>query len=560
MASRDFGYITLRNIAAYQPNGNPVPPNQVLVTSGTGEGRFTNRLIISTICVSTIQVSTIFIDNEIASSINTNYLTVNSTANISSLTTNFLTVNSTTLLSTTIINNTLSLIGNTPGDSEINLNNYNSRIGSNTPYNGLYLEASTTTSILFSNLNNTAGPYAQIGQGQSAFNGSVNVASTLTVSTFNTNQISTSNIQTNFVSTFNHIALFDGTSSVILDAQGSTLYVNGHPIITGGGISSVSSLFWLPGPDGTIYNENLGTLPGNYNLVGIGTNGAQLTALLDVAGTTRIASTLTVSSIVNVQQISTFALASASAISTASSFFIDYTVDIGYGPVYPTYPVLRFNSLKDGAQPKSLILTMGDGNPTWTSSWENFVLTNITNVCDNFYINSNSTFTQRFYTSTINTSTIYMFDVNSNLSFSSILNINSGIDATDNGLINIGTSYNPTITLGSAGTAHTVTMNGNLNVIGTAISRVATVAVTSDPGISGWNTFLGKYCFVDGASVGILTLPTNVTLDGTILVIRNTSISASITVTGATTASIILAGKTTSYVYTTSATAGWYTL
>ena len=103
MASRDFGYITLRNIAAYQPNGNPVPPNQVLVTSGTGEGRFTNRLIISTICVSTIQVSTIFIDNEIASSINTNYLTVNSTANISSLTTNFLTVNSTTLLSTTII-------------------------------------------------------------------------------------------------------------------------------------------------------------------------------------------------------------------------------------------------------------------------------------------------------------------------------------------------------------------------------------------------------------------------------------------------------------------------
>ena len=72
--------------------------------------------------------------------------------------------------------------------------------------------------------------------------------------------------------------------------------------------------------------------------------------------------------------------------------------------------------------------------------------------------------------------------------------------------------------------------------------------------------FIVIYCFVDGASVGILTLPTNVTLDGTILVIRNTSISASITVNGATTASIILAGKTTSYVYTTSATAGWYTL
>jgi hypothetical protein len=546
MASRDFGYITLRNISAYQPNGNPVPPNQVLVTSGTGEGRFTNSLIISTICVSTVEVSTIFIDNEIASSINTNFLTVNSTSNISSLTTNsltvistaninslttnsltvvstanisslitnfltvistaninslntdsltvastanisslttdFLTVNSTTLLSTTIINNTLSLIGNTPADSEIWLHNYKSRIGTSDPYGGLYLEASTTTSIWFSNLDATAGPYAQIGQDQSAFYGSVNVASTLSVSTFNTNQISTSNIQTTFVSTFNHIALFDGTSSVILDAQGSTLYVNGHPIISGGGISSVSSLFWLPGPNGTIYNENLGTLPGNYNLVGIGTNGAQLTALLDVAGTTRIASTLTVSSISNIQNISSYAISFASA---SNSNFIDFTTDIGTGINFD-YPVLRFNSqvTNPNIQNKSLTLYMNDGTPTWTSQWENYIMQDMKFVCQDFlvssiqdinlesqstiYLNTLDTFvSNQLYTSTFSTNTIYMGDVNSNLSFSSILNINSGIDATDNGQIKIGTEYNPTITLGSAGSTKPISINGSMTIYST---------------------------------------------------------------------------------------------
>jgi hypothetical protein len=53
MGSRDFGFLTLRNIQAFQSNGNPVPSNQVLVTTGTGEGGFTNNLNISTISVHT---------------------------------------------------------------------------------------------------------------------------------------------------------------------------------------------------------------------------------------------------------------------------------------------------------------------------------------------------------------------------------------------------------------------------------------------------------------------------------------------------------------------------
>ena len=127
-------------------------------------------------------------------------------------------------------------------------------------------------------------------------------------------------------------------------------------------------------------------------------------------GIVNINSTLSVSSIVNVQQISTFALAAASTISTASSYFIDYTVAIGSALPYANYPVLRFNSLKtdSGIQNKSLILTMGDGNPTWTSRLETSVVTDITNICDKFYISSNSTITQQFFTSTINvTSTFY---------------------------------------------------------------------------------------------------------------------------------------------------------
>ena len=394
MSSRDFGFLTLRNLRAYQTNGNPVPTNQLLVTTGPGSAGFSNSLNISS-----IEVSTISIQVENVSTINAS--TINApTINLSSINTNFLTVNSTTTLSTTIINNTLSLIGNTPSDSEIWLHNYNSRLGTSDPYGGLYLEASTTTSIWFSNINATNGPYAQIGQDQSQFYGSMNVASTLFASTLDADIISTFMI--NVIST---LTFYDGTSSVVLDAVGSTLYVNGHPLITGGGISSVSSLFWVPGPNGTIYNENIGTGGGNYYQVGVGTYGAALKATLDVAGTTNIASSLTVSSIFNVQTINT---SSISASAPSNPYFINYTQNIDGGAV--PYPVLRFNSLKNGGtENKSLTLKMGDGVAIWSSEWEGYLMQDMQFLSYNFYVSSvSTTVLQCTSTLTVNTANTYI--------------------------------------------------------------------------------------------------------------------------------------------------------
>lgn len=56
MTSRDFGFLTLRNTTAYQPNGNPVPPNNVFVTSTNGTSIFSGTMTISTLNTSTLNV------------------------------------------------------------------------------------------------------------------------------------------------------------------------------------------------------------------------------------------------------------------------------------------------------------------------------------------------------------------------------------------------------------------------------------------------------------------------------------------------------------------------
>ncbi len=86
MTSRDYGFLTLRNTTAYQPNGLPVPPNRVLITSTNGAGVFSNSINLSTINVSSlnvhqidadiIDVSTIQVDTLSASSISTNLITM----------------------------------------------------------------------------------------------------------------------------------------------------------------------------------------------------------------------------------------------------------------------------------------------------------------------------------------------------------------------------------------------------------------------------------------------------------------------------------------------------
>ena len=105
-------------------------------------------------------------------------------------------------------------------------------------------------------------------------------------------------------------------------------------------------------------------------------------------------------------------------------------------------------------------------------------------------------------------------------------------------------------------------INGDLTVNGTSISRVSTTSIPSNPGSGGWTSYYGKYCFIDGDSVGTLTLPTagDVPSDGTILVIRNIGTSGTITINNSIGGASILAGKTISYVYTTTVAAGWYSL
>ncbi len=105
-------------------------------------------------------------------------------------------------------------------------------------------------------------------------------------------------------------------------------------------------------------------------------------------------------------------------------------------------------------------------------------------------------------------------------------------------------------------------VTGNLIVNGTSVSRVSTTSIGTDPGSAGWVNYYGKYCFVNGNSVGTLTLPTggDVPSDGTILVIRNISGTTSINIVNSIGGASILADKTISYVYTTSVTPGWYSL
>lgn len=117
---------------------------------------------------------------------------------------------------------------------------------------------------------------------------------------------------------------------------------------------------------------------------------------------------------------------------------------------------------------------------------------------------------------------------------------------------------NPVLTIYPNGNTE---IYGNINITGTAISRVATAEITT--GTPNWSDFFGKYSFVNGDSVGTLTLPTGVSapLNGTIIVIRNIGISTSLIISGAIGSPItILPGKTSSFVYTTTVTTGWYAL
>jgi hypothetical protein len=249
MSSRDFGFLTLRNVTAYQPNNLYVPPNNIFVTTTNGVARFSDNITISSINVSTLNHttvtgSTISVLSILASSISTGYLTA-SVAGISSLSVSSLTATN---------------------ENVLNINASSISTG--------YLTASvagiSSLSVSSLSVNSITGTNASF--------------SSLNASTANITSLNTSSIMTSTISSVNMFLSSLELTAGIFDSSAS-LFVNGFPVITEATVSSVSTVFWNDsnGTNGAIYNNNIGASGGNYYLVGIGTGqSGVLNAVLDV--------------------------------------------------------------------------------------------------------------------------------------------------------------------------------------------------------------------------------------------------------------------------------------
>jgi hypothetical protein len=288
MSSRDFGFTTLRNVTAYQPNNLYVPPNNVLVTSTNGAAVFSDNISISTLNASTINVGTKNASTINASTVNTG------------------TLNASIISSTTIIHK------------------LNIQAGANDSGGGYMSEfartaSSGTRTVDYQVAGNSSGFLAHwqdaryvynpanspdiaqvwgivtssiitpsIGPniGDIRFYNSMYVNRLLEASTINTNVLSSNTINTKYMSTSKHITILDNNlSSIVLDSLGSNLYVDGQKVLTGTSISTVSSLYWSSiGGGAGIFNDTIG-IPPYYYQVGIGTNGTPLNATLDVLNT-----------------------------------------------------------------------------------------------------------------------------------------------------------------------------------------------------------------------------------------------------------------------------------
>jgi hypothetical protein len=247
MSSRDFDFLTLRNLIAYQPNGARVPPNYILTVSTNGIGVFSNVINPSTVNANTINTnlldaniisagiyfgSTIECNNLLAySSIRTastitSTLNVTTLADISSLFADLANISSL---------NAESITASTAQVSSVTFQNAN--ISSLTSYN------ITSNSI------------------------STNIISANTIGTHLLNTHSISSVSTIFMS-YNNLV-------TELSTDGTDLFINGFPALTEGNISSISSLYWEDtlgtAHPGAIFNKNVGTTDFKY-MVGIGTD------------------------------------------------------------------------------------------------------------------------------------------------------------------------------------------------------------------------------------------------------------------------------------------------
>jgi hypothetical protein len=329
MSSRDFGFTTLRNVTAYQPNNLYVPQNRVLATSTNGAAIFSDNITISSLNASTIDVGTKTVQflqvSTISSTTIVHRLNIQAGANDGVSGTGYISEFIRTSSSgTKTIEYQVASDGGTSGQWQ------DARYVSN-PANSPAI-AQVWGIVTSSNINLIGSTIGDI-----RFYQSVYADKKLEASSINTNDITVSN----------EIKILDGTSTCILDAEGSDLYVNGHRVLTGGTISTISSLYWSSvGATGTIYNDNIGIAPYYYR-VGVGTNGTPLNATLDVLNTANAnLNVFNVSSFANNFYIENV----SSATSKDMIAILTNNQDNGVGPSFKFKKSINFNSTVSGTE------------------------------------------------------------------------------------------------------------------------------------------------------------------------------------------------------------------
>ena len=84
MTSRDFDYLTLRNLTAYNSDGSLISSNRVLVTSTKGQAYWTDNLTLSTATISSFNLSTFTVSSIFANTITVSTVFASSISSISS--------------------------------------------------------------------------------------------------------------------------------------------------------------------------------------------------------------------------------------------------------------------------------------------------------------------------------------------------------------------------------------------------------------------------------------------------------------------------------------------
>ncbi len=339
MSSADFGFMTLRNMTAYQTNGARVKPNFILTTSTNGTTYFSDSLRLSSINVSSLGTSTIVASTVIANKINANIISAN-TIDVNTISANTIDVNTlstTTHISNNIIASTIVLEDyivaplietSTICVSTVNVNGAGGSINlfsdSSLPPDTVdggtlinYLDNTNLSSITYGTQIYRTYPGQQLQRmtgwleayggykwaniavgdlyiaGNTIGEGSENAPHLTADSAGNAfmiaNSFVTSTVAATYISSMDNLVFIDNNNNTIeLKGLNDDLYVNGYPVVTEGNISSISSLYWedtlgTGSLAGAIFNKNLGQGAADY-MVGIGT-GPNLNGTLSVVYT-----------------------------------------------------------------------------------------------------------------------------------------------------------------------------------------------------------------------------------------------------------------------------------